>query len=75
LKCSFTWRRSTPFEEESLQEDTIWLRSSVGYALTRWARVEGLYTYTQQDSIVTGGEVDRHRLGGQVVISQPVRIR
>jgi hypothetical protein len=72
---SFTWRRSTPFEEESLQVDTIWLRSSVGYALTRWARVEGLYTYTQQDSIVTGGEVDRHRLGGQVVISQPVRIR
>jgi hypothetical protein len=72
---SFAWRRSTPFREASLQVDTMWLRSSVGYAATRWARLEGLYTYTLQDSIVTGGEVDRHRLGAQVVISQPVRIR
>lgn len=72
---SFAWRRSTPFREESLQLDTIWLRSSIGYAATRWARLEALYTYTKQDSIVTGGEVDRHRLGAQVVISQPVRIR
>jgi hypothetical protein len=72
---SFSWRRSTPLAAESLQADTVWLRSSIGYAATRWARLEGLYTYTLQDSVVTGGEVARHRLGAQVVISQPVRIR
>jgi hypothetical protein len=63
-----------PFEGESLQLDTIWIRSTVGYAPARWARIEVLYTFTRQDSIVTGGEVDRHRVGVQFVISQPMRI-
>jgi hypothetical protein len=69
------WRRSIPFEAESLQLDTFSLKSTVGYAAARWARVEGVYTYTRQDSIVTGGEVDRHRVGAQFVVSQPMRIR
>ena len=43
--------------------------------LARWVRVEALYTFTRQDSIVTGGEVDRHRVGVQFVISQPMRIQ
>ena len=38
-------------------------------------RVEVLYTFTRQDSIVTGGEVNRHRVGVQFVISQPMRIQ
>jgi hypothetical protein len=75
VQGSATWRRSTPFDANSLELDTIWLRSTLGYAASRWARIEGLYTYTRQDSIVTGGEIDRHRLGVQVVISQPMRIR
>ena len=72
---SAAWRRMMPFEGESLQLDTVWIRSTVGYAAARWARIEVLYTYTLQDSIVTGGEVDRHRVGVQFVISQPMRIR
>ena len=72
---SAAWRRSVPFETDTLQLDTIWLRSTVGYALARQARVEVLYTYTRQDSIITGGEVDRHRIGVQFVVSQPMRIQ
>ncbi len=72
---SAAWRRMVPFEGQSLQLDTIWIRSTVGYAATRWARIELLYTFTRQDSIVTGGEVDRHRVGVQFVISQPMRIQ
>jgi len=68
------WRRMTPYETNTLQLDTIWIRSTVGYAAARWARVEALYTFTRQDSIVTGGEVNRHRLGVQFVISQPMRL-
>ena len=71
---SAAWRRMMPFEGESLQLDTIWIRSTIGYAPARWARIEVLYTFTRQDSIVTGGEVDRHRVGLQFVISQPMRI-
>ena len=69
------WRRTIPFEAESLQLDTFVLQSTVGYAAARWARIEGVYSYTRQDSIVTGGEVDRHRIGVQFVVSQPMRIR
>ena len=72
---SAAWRRSMPFEADALELDTIWLRSTLGYAAARWARVEALYTYTRQDSIVTGGEVDRHRVGVQFVVSQPMRIQ
>lgn len=75
VQGSGAWRRSVPFEAAALELDTIWLRSTVGLAATRWARVEGLYTYTRQDSIITGGEVDRHRVGVQFVISQPMRIQ
>jgi hypothetical protein len=74
-QASAAWRRSTPFELDALELDTIWVRSSIGYTASRWLRVEGLYTFTRQDSAVTGGEVDRHRVGVQFVISQPMRIQ
>ena len=74
-QASAAWRRSTPFELDALQLDTIWVRSTIGYTASRWLRVEGLYTFTRQDSVVTGGEVDRHRVGVQFVISQPMRIQ
>jgi hypothetical protein len=74
-QMSGSWRRTQPFEQDTLELDTVALRATVGYAAARWARVEGVYLYTRQDSIVTGGEVDRHRIGVQFVVSQPVRIR
>ena len=72
---SAAWRRSLPFEVDALELDTVWLRSSFGYAAARWMRVEANYTFTRQDSIVTGGEINRHRIGVQLVISQPMRIQ
>ena len=74
-QLSAAWRKTMPFQSETLELDTFWLRSTVGYTVARWMRAEGLYTFTRQDSVVTGGEVDRHRVGVQVVISQPMRIR
>lgn len=72
---SAAWRRSDPFVEDELLLDTLWLRSTVGYRLTRWLGLESFYAFTRQDSQVTGGEINRHRAGIQVVISQPMRIR
>lgn len=74
-QLSATWRHTSPFEADAVELDSIWLRSTIGYAVARWARLEGQYTYTRQDSIITGGEVDRHRVGVQVVVSQPIRMR
>jgi hypothetical protein len=69
------WRRSDPLIVGELKLDTIWIRSTVGYAIAQWLRTEGFYNYTRQDSEVTGGEIDRHRVGVQVVVSKPMRIR
>ena len=74
-QASGTWRRTMPFEAAVLELDTVAIRSLVGYAAARWARIETLYTYTRQDSIVTGGEIDRHRAGVQFVVSQPMRMQ
>ena len=51
------------------------LRSTLGYAATRYLRVEGFYAFTRQDSRIAGGKVNRQRVGAQVVISQPMRIQ
>ncbi|MGH9371643.1 MAG: hypothetical protein ACRD15_08950, partial [Vicinamibacterales bacterium] len=76
VQGSGIWRHITPFDDLGFEIDTISLRSTLGYYATRWAAVAGVYTYTRQDSfVITGGEVDRHRIGVQVVVSQPVRIR
>ncbi len=45
---SAAWRRMTPFETNALQLDTIWIRSTLGYAVARWARVELLHTFTRR---------------------------
>lgn len=75
VQGSAAWRRSDPFIEGELALDSLWIRTTVGYAIARWFRTEGFYAYTRQDSEVTGGEIDRHRLGVQFVVSQPMRIR
>jgi hypothetical protein len=75
VQAAATWRRSDPFVETELELDTILLRTTFGYSATRWLRVEGFHAYSRQDSQVAGGEIDRHRVGGQIVISQPMRIR
>lgn len=69
------WRRSDPFIAGELGLDTLRFRTTAGYAATRWLRLEGFHAYTRQDSVVTGGEIDRQRIGAQIVISQPMRIR
>jgi hypothetical protein len=72
---SVTWRHAIPLLESSIEADTYFLRGSVGYLAARWARVEGFYAFTRYDPIDLGGDVSRHRVGVQIVLLQPVRIR
>lgn len=69
------WRRSNPFFAGEIQLDTFVTSNTIGYSAVRWLRVEAYHAYSRQDSIITGGEVDRHRIGAQLVVSQPMRIR
>jgi hypothetical protein len=75
VQASLAWRHSIPYISTDLELDSILARSTLGYALARWVRVEGFYAFTRQDSTVTGGEINRHRIGAQLVISQPMRIQ
>lgn len=75
VQQSVAWRRSDPLISTELALDSFWLHSTLGYALSRWLRAEGFYAYTRQDSRVPGGLINRHRVGAQLVIAQPVRLR
>ena len=73
-RAAVAWRRSVPYLASDLELDSVLSRATIGYALARWFRVEGFHAFTRQDSTITGGEINRHRFGVQVVISQPMRI-
>jgi hypothetical protein len=75
VQASAGWRRSDPFLLDELELDTFRVHTTFGYAATRWLRLEAFHAYSRNDSKVTGGEIDRQRIGGQIVISQPMRIR
>lgn len=76
VQSSGAWRRTDPLSVlADLDLDTFLVDSTVGYAASRFLRIEGFHVYTRQDSRITGGEVNRHRVGAQLVISQPMRIR
>lgn len=74
VQGSASWRRTNPFVVNELPLDTTLLRSTLGYAATRFLRVEAFYAFTRQDSRIAGGKVNRQRLGAQIVIAQPMRI-
>ena len=69
------WRRSNRFFAEEISLDTFMTNNTFGYSVTRWLRMEAYHGFSRQDSIITGGEVTRHRAGAQLVVSQPMRIR
>lgn len=70
------WRRSNPLlVDVELALDTIQINNTLGYAVVRWFRLEAFHAFTRQDSRITGGEINRHRAGLQLVLSQPMRIR
>lgn len=75
VQQSVSWRRTDPLIETSPALNSWWLHSSIGYAMSRWLRGEGFYSFTRQDSRIPGGLVDRQRVGAQVVFAQPMRIR
>jgi uncharacterized protein (PEP-CTERM system associated) len=82
LSASASLRENEPLAATALDPFTellrlrsIWIRSSISFLATRWMRVEGFYIQVFQDSRRAGGEIDRSRIGVQVVTSKRMRIR
>ena len=53
----------------------MWMNTVVGYTLERWLRLEGYHSFTRQDTRIVAGQINRHVIGAQVVVSEPMRIR
>jgi len=72
---ALTWLRNDPLEAANIQTDHIQARATIGYLLAQRIRVQGFYAFTRQDSITVGGEINRSRIGVDLVLFQPMRIR
>lgn len=75
VNASGLWRRTNPLLLDELALDSFIVDTTAGYGVSRWLRLEVFHRFTRQDSRITGGEINRHRIGAQVVISQPMRIQ
>ena len=69
------WRRTDPFVQTELPLDSFWVHTIAGYSLERWLRLEGYYWFTRQDTRLVAGQINRHVVGMQVVVSEPMRMR
>lgn len=72
---SATWHRSNPLEATALPLQSIWWNNVLGFAVQRWFRIEGYYSFSHQDTRQAGGKIDRHVAGVQFVVAEPMRIR
>ena len=75
VEADGSWRRSNPFFDVEVRNDTIVSHTRIGYSTRRWLRIEGYYAFSRQDSIIPGAPIQRHRIGMQLVVSQPMRIQ
>ena len=71
---SIAWRESEPVLQRELATRALWVKTTVGYALQRWLRIEGFYNGAFQDTTVAGGRIDRNRIGVQAVTGYPMRL-
>jgi hypothetical protein len=75
VQANGMWRQAHGLTADDLDLDTLMSNATVGMALTRTLRLEAFHIFTRQDSRLTGGEVNRQRVGLQAVLLQPMRIR
>lgn len=74
VQATTAWRRNNPLLANESALKSYWLSGTVGYAIARPVRIEGFYTRAWQDTRTAGGQVNRNRVGAQLVLSSPVRV-
>jgi hypothetical protein len=72
---NLAWRSNEPLNAGDLPLRSLWVGGLVGFAVQPWLRIEGFYARTQQRVDRPGGDLERNRIGVQVVTAKPVRIR
>jgi len=69
-----SWRQDDPLDFDQPALRSVWVEGTVGYAASRWVRIEGFFAGTHQNVDRPGGVLNRNRLGIQVVTAKPMRI-
>jgi hypothetical protein len=71
---SLSWRNSDPVLETGLRLQSLLVRTTVGYAFQRWLHVQAFYAGSYQDTSARG-QINRNRVGVQVLTSHSMRIQ
>jgi len=74
LEESAAWRRTDPLLAQEIPLDSIWIHTTVGYALVRYFRIEGYHAFSRQDTRLFAGQINRNIIGVQFVVARPMRI-
>jgi len=64
-----------PLTFGQLDLTSSWISGAIGWAVQPWMRIEGFYGGAHQNIARPGGEINRNRLGFQVVTVKPMRVR
>jgi hypothetical protein len=62
-------------DPDSLPLRSLRTNSIFGWSPQRWVRIEGFYSRVQQTALRPGSEVNRNRIGIQIVTSKPMRFQ
>jgi hypothetical protein len=74
-QSSVSWRINDSLTIGSPSLHSWWIDGSIGYSVQPWMRLEGFYSGVRQTIDRPGGDLNRNRIGFQVVTGKPVRIR
>jgi hypothetical protein len=74
---ALSYRRDDPLTtlDGNLPLRSYWVEGTIGFAASRTVRFEIFYAGTRQTIDRPGGELDRNRVGIQIVTAKPMRIR
>jgi hypothetical protein len=74
---SLVFRDDTPLTTtfEQLPLRSLLTYAIVGWEPQAWFRIEAFYARSQQTTLRPGGQVDRNRVGLQIVTSKPMRMQ
>jgi hypothetical protein len=74
-QAGVSYRDTDPLFAEELRLHSWWLQNIIGYAASRWLRMEVFHSRSYQDTRVAGGKVERNRIGFQIVTAAPMRLQ
>jgi hypothetical protein len=75
VESALSWRKNDPLDPGGIPLKAFLTNTSVAYVVTPWLSVAGFYDGAFQRIDRDGGQVNRSRVGFQIITSKPMRVR